>query len=99
MPSLDLFPFIKSQGFVIRCLPQPLSSEKSLMVVITYHLLALSYKKSKGVITAWPPLAQLMQDLPDDIELSLNEGGYQWGEVAFFTTRVFQETQTFRDFL
>ena len=36
-----------------------------------------------------------MQDLPDDTTLSLDEGGYQWGEVAFFTTRVFQEEQTF----
>ena len=36
-----------------------------------------------------------MQELSDDVELSLDEGGYQWGEVAFFTTRVFQEAQTF----
>jgi hypothetical protein len=36
-----------------------------------------------------------MQDLPDDIALSLDEGGYQWGDVAFFTTRVYQDERTF----
>jgi hypothetical protein len=36
-----------------------------------------------------------MQELPDNTPLTLDEGGYQWGEVAFFTTRVFQEERTF----
>lgn len=36
-----------------------------------------------------------MQDLPDDITLSLDEGGYQWGDVAFFTTRIYQDERTF----
>jgi hypothetical protein len=36
-----------------------------------------------------------MHQLPDDIPLTLDDGGYQWGEVAFFTTRMLQEERTF----
>ena len=38
-----------------------------------------------------------MQDVPeaDLIEPQLTEGKYQWGEVSFFTTRMFQDERTF----
>ncbi len=42
------------------------------------------------------PLTYLeMQSLPDDIEASWVEGGYNFGNVAFFTTRMFQDERTF----
>ena len=36
-----------------------------------------------------------MQDLPEEMEPSLYENSYQWGEVSFFTTRMFQDERTF----
>jgi len=36
-----------------------------------------------------------MQDLPDNIEPSWVEGEYNFGEVAFFTTRMYQDEQQF----
>lgn len=46
--------------------------------------------------TICSPLSyQEMQDLPEETTPNLYENNYQWGEIAFFTTRMFQDERTF----
>lgn len=42
-----------------------------------------------------PLTYEQMADLPFQLEPNLEENEYQWGETAFFTTRLFQDERTF----